>query len=108
MLSNLVWKLQFWVVCFGPHPVDGTEYRRLLHNAPLQGVFAREVHQHDSQQDGEDPLPGQYQHSHTGQDKDNTEQVLQHGAESIQRPVWVGSATAPMAHEVIRWDAHDE
>ena len=47
--------LQRWLLRFGPHPVEGSPHRGLLHEAPLEAPLAWKVEQHQPNQDGRIP-----------------------------------------------------
>jgi hypothetical protein len=61
---------------FGPHPVEGSPHRGLLHEAPLEAPLAWKVEQHQPNQDGKNPLTREQQQGHTDEDNQQTEQIL--------------------------------
>jgi hypothetical protein len=76
----VTWSRRFWggqlqrrLVRLGPHPVDGPPHRGLLHKASLEPTFAWKVYQHQTNQDGENPLPREQQHGQTDEDNQETE-----------------------------------
>ena len=63
-------------ILLGSHGVDGVEYGWFADDPALQPVFAGIVHDHQSEEDGEDSLSGGEEHDESGNQKDGTEYVF--------------------------------
>jgi len=88
------------------YPVNSTEHRLLLDDPPLELEFPGEIHQHESDQKGDNALAGQHQHHDTGKDEDDAGEVFEHQAKEAKRCISLRQALQGFsaAGEIVRGD----
>jgi len=92
--------------CLQAYPVKNTEYRLLVDDPQLEIPFPGKVHQHESDQKGDNALPRQYQHRDTGKDEDDAGEVLEHQDKeaNCQMPLRQAFQRFFAAGEIVRGD----
>ncbi len=68
--------MQWRPIALGAYPIDGLQDLRLLHDAPLERIFAWKVQQHHADQYRQQALPGQEQHGNAACYQCECQQVL--------------------------------